>query len=588
MPNGESVISNPMRSVGLDLWAIDRSAPLGVQDAVANSWRRSRLATLDPTRCAAAPGFAIELGEGALAASTKIVEAKLHALGAMSVAFVLTDLAGTIARRWVSNAVFARELDHAGIAEGMNVSEPFVGTSSFGIVLETDQPTLVQGTAHFAEPWSGLTTAGAPVRNRATRRRIATINVVVHATDTSPVLLPWVVDVAAGIGEALGRSLSIGDSSLLDAFLAENRDSRHPVVCLNDSTVISNVVAARLLSAEDHALLWETVRRADGAPAATSLTLTNGLCAKVHVRRINGNDSQRGAIVQLRVHASDALPMNRDTGEIAGLVGLVGQSAAWRSLVRQVRGNSGAAMLVTGEVGTGRLAVATARAPERRATVLDCRACESDPDRWLQQLAFATRLSDAHLVLREVGFLAAAHAERAKRLLDAACSRGLLVTGTMATDADRHSNAMGEWFDTRIEVPPLRNRLDDLPLLVAALSARHRAPHPSPRWMPEVVQALTRLTMTHNVASLDALVRSVVTSSSSPYIGMEDLPADARVEASRRRLVGLERAEAEAILAAMKDAAGNKRRAAEMLGISRSTLYRKVRALGIELSVSPY
>ena len=73
-----------------------------------------------------------------------------------------------------------------------------------------------------------------------------------------------------------------------------------------------------------------------------------------------------------------------------------------------------------------------------------------------------------------------------------------------------------------------------------------------------------------------------------PTIDAKDLPAEIRSRATRRTLVGLEQIEARAILEAMRDAGGNKRLAAESLGIARSTLYRKVRALGIDLSASNF
>jgi transcriptional regulator of acetoin/glycerol metabolism len=44
----------------------------------------------------------------------------------------------------------------------------------------------------------------------------------------------------------------------------------------------------------------------------------------------------------------------------------------------------------------------------------------------------------------------------------------------------------------------------------------------------------------------------------------------------------MQRAEREALLNALDDSGGNKQVAAEMLGIARSTLYRKIRSLGID------
>ena len=50
----------------------------------------------------------------------------------------------------------------------------------------------------------------------------------------------------------------------------------------------------------------------------------------------------------------------------------------------------------------------------------------------------------------------------------------------------------------------------------------------------------------------------------------------------------LEQTEALAIMNALRAAGGNKNKAALSLGIARSTLYRKVRALGLDLSATVY
>lgn len=144
-------------------------------------------------------------------------------------------------------------------------------------------------------------------------------------------------------------------------------------------------------------------------------------------------------------------------------------------------------------------------------------------------------------------------------------------------------------FSAVLEVPALRDRLEDLPALLQALTARAVGDGPHVRWMPDAVQALGRLDWPGNVAALDTLIRRVLGNAGRVgYLGAKDLPADIVAGSARRRLAALEQAEVRAILSALRDAGGNKQQAAEALGVARSTLYRKMRALGLDLAASAY
>jgi transcriptional regulator of acetoin/glycerol metabolism len=147
---------------------------------------------------------------------------------------------------------------------------------------------------------------------------------------------------------------------------------------------------------------------------------------------------------------------------------------------------------------------------------------------------------------------------------------------------------MGRLAVAPIKVPPLREHLEDLPDLLAALTRKHTTAGAKVRWLPDAVQTLTRLEWPGNIGQLENLVRQVLASCRSGYISAKDLPEDVRREAPRRRLSHLERVELDAIIGALRQAAGNKSEAADHLGISRATLYRRIRAFGLDLGKAAF
>ena len=123
-----------------------------------------------------------------------------------------------------------------------------------------------------------------------------------------------------------------------------------------------------------------------------------------------------------------------------------------------------------------------------------------------------------------------------------------------------------------VELPPLRTRPEDIGPIAAALLRERRL-------RPEALQLLERLPWPGNVRELALALRAT----SAPVIGVDDLPAELRAQAARVPTSGLQRLEAEAIARALAGCGGNKREAARELGISRSTLYRKLRSYGLDL-----
>jgi transcriptional regulator of acetoin/glycerol metabolism len=123
-----------------------------------------------------------------------------------------------------------------------------------------------------------------------------------------------------------------------------------------------------------------------------------------------------------------------------------------------------------------------------------------------------------------------------------------------------------------VELPPLRTRPEDIGPIAASILGERRL-------RPEALQLLERLPWPGNVRELAIALHAT----SAPVIGVDDLPPELRARAARVPTSGLQRLEAEAIARALAGCGGNKREAARALGISRSTLYRKLRAYGLDL-----
>jgi two-component system response regulator AtoC len=138
----------------------------------------------------------------------------------------------------------------------------------------------------------------------------------------------------------------------------------------------------------------------------------------------------------------------------------------------------------------------------------------------------------------------------------------------------------------RLEVPPLRERLDDLPLLTGQILVRlnARLGKAVRAIAPEALEALRFYPFPGNVRELENLLERAMIFAESDTLGLSDLalPRAARPLPSPApaTLDGLER---QAIIAALQRWEGHRTRAAGELGISRRTLLNKIKQYGIEL-----
>jgi DNA-binding NtrC family response regulator len=132
----------------------------------------------------------------------------------------------------------------------------------------------------------------------------------------------------------------------------------------------------------------------------------------------------------------------------------------------------------------------------------------------------------------------------------------------------------------RIEVPPLRARAEDVPVLAEHVLGRLNARFGQrKRLSPAALDALARHRWPGNVRELLHVVESAVILSRGELIGVEDLPPEMRgagQAAGEQPLLSLAEVERNHIARVLHAVGGARARAAEILGISERTLYRKL------------
>lgn len=162
----------------------------------------------------------------------------------------------------------------------------------------------------------------------------------------------------------------------------------------------------------------------------------------------------------------------------------------------------------------------------------------------------------------------------------------LVAQGTFRPDLFYRINVM------KLELPLLRERRDDLPLLVEQLVLSFNATQGKhvTGVSPDVMAVLLAHDFPGNVRELQNVIEHAFVLCHEGPIELRHLPADL-VPVSHRRAAGASMAEtvkaleARAILEALERNGGNRLAAARELGLHKSTLFRKVRLLGLELPV---
>ena len=147
----------------------------------------------------------------------------------------------------------------------------------------------------------------------------------------------------------------------------------------------------------------------------------------------------------------------------------------------------------------------------------------------------------------------------------------------------------------QIEVPPLRKRKEDIHPMIAQFVKQfsQQLGKPEPDISPDAFQKLLDYAWPGNVRELQNAIEYAVVLARQGLIDVKELPAEIQLPTAlqqselgalpRSGVQSLDDVERNAILQALAECRGNKKKAAELLGIQRPTLYNKMKRYAIEL-----
>jgi two-component system response regulator HydG len=140
----------------------------------------------------------------------------------------------------------------------------------------------------------------------------------------------------------------------------------------------------------------------------------------------------------------------------------------------------------------------------------------------------------------------------------------------------------------QIKLPPLRERKTDIPLLVNSFLEKFSDPQRPIRTISEdAMRRLMAYDWPGNVRELENAVERALALGSGPILHMADLPSNLQQNSNDKPLESTElttivEMERRFILRALKETNGDKLAAARLLGIGKTTLYRKLKQYGPE------
>jgi transcriptional regulator of acetoin/glycerol metabolism len=530
------------------------------------SWQRSEINGVDPNMTIdGAPLGDVDPDSRLLVAARPVLDEMDQDLSGTRFSLVLADQQGHLADMRFGDQHILSTLARTGAAPGRRFVEETTGNNAIATALELRRGVAVRGAEHYVAALRRFSCYGVPIIHPATRRVAGVLDITGLAEDDNSLLGPYLAQAVREIERRLLEGAREAHRRMLAEFEVRAVRRLHPVLVLGDDLTLANHAAVDVLDSADYAILRGIAADlASDRELAEDLTLVSGQRVRARLRRVGGTSD--GVLFELET-VDQGIPPAPGEPHDPGLHADGLECQLHRCRERQVD------VLLTGEPGTGFSWATEILLDGRPVEYHDAAAVLLMGERdWLARL----REVRGVLLVKRLHLLSPGMAVEVGRLLEERTDWTVATSAPLA-ELTGETARLASRFMTRVELPPLRRRREELPRIVRSMLVRLGA---NLRFTPATLEALAAQPWPGNLRELETVVQWVAERRSVGDVTVLDLPP-AYQSAPRRRLNPLEQAEYDAIRAALIACDGNKVQAAQRLGISRATLYNRIRALGI-------